>query len=131
MQRRLLDTLRELQRRALGSRGATTATWPPASPATSWRSRCSSTRPRRSTSRRRPQRRCELYGIDDKRRRDDFGRQCLLARRLVERGVRFIQLYSGGAHNDDNWDAHGDLVKNHNLARRRHRQADRRRCSRI
>ena len=43
----------------------------------------------------------------------DFGRKCLLARRLVERGVRFIQIYSGGAHNDDNWDAHGDLVKNH------------------
>ena len=59
-------------------------------------------------------------------RTDDFGRKCLLARRLVERGVRFIQIYSGGAHNDDNWDAHGDLVKNHNHARRRHRQADRR-----
>ena len=28
--------------------------------------------------------------------------------------MRFVQLYSGGAHNDDNWDAHGDLVKNHN-----------------
>jgi hypothetical protein len=39
----------------------------------------------------------------------------LLARRLVERGVRFIQLYAGGAHNDDNWDAHGDLVKNHSF----------------
>ncbi len=39
--------------------------------------------------------------------------RCLLARRLVERGVRFVQLYAGGAHNDDNWDAHGDLVKNH------------------
>ena len=37
-----------------------------------------------------------------------------MARRLVERGVRFIQLYSGGAHNDDNWDAHGDLEVNHN-----------------
>ena len=37
-----------------------------------------------------------------------------MARRLVERGVRFIQIYSGGAHNDDNWDAHGDLVMNHN-----------------
>jgi uncharacterized protein (DUF1501 family) len=33
---------------------------------------------------------------------------------LVERGVRFIQIYSGGAHNDDNWDAHSDLEKNHN-----------------
>ncbi len=47
--------------------------------------------------------------------RGDFGRQCLLARRLVERGVRFVQIYSGGDHNDDNWDAHGDLVSNHNL----------------
>jgi uncharacterized protein (DUF1501 family) len=46
---------------------------------------------------------------------EDFGRKCLMARRLVERGVRFIQLYSGGAHNDQNWDAHGDLQKNHNF----------------
>ena len=29
--------------------------------------------------------------------------------------MRFVQIYSGGTHNDDNWDAHGDLVKNHNL----------------
>ena len=57
----------------------------------------------------------ELYGIGDKKRTDDFGRRCLIARRLVERGVRCIQLYSGGAHNDDNWDAHGDLEKNHNF----------------
>jgi hypothetical protein len=54
-----------------------------------------------------------MYGVDQPAT-DDFGRRCLLARRLVERGVRFIQLYSGGAHNDDNWDAHGDLEKNHN-----------------
>ncbi len=54
----------------------------------------------------------DLYGVSDPQTAD-FGRRCLLARRLVERGVRFIQLYSGGAHNDDNWDAHGDLVKNH------------------
>ena len=53
-----------------------------------------------------------LYGLHDPKSRE-FGRRCLLARRLVERGVRFIQLYAGGAHNDDNWDAHGDLVKNH------------------
>jgi len=53
-----------------------------------------------------------LYGMNDKRTQE-FGRRCLLARRLVERGVRFIQLYAGGSHNDDNWDAHGDLVKNH------------------
>jgi hypothetical protein len=53
-----------------------------------------------------------LYGLDEARTQD-FGKRCLLARRLVERGVRFVQLYSGGAHNDTNWDAHGDLVKNH------------------
>src|SRR5205814_1438697 len=53
-----------------------------------------------------------MYGINESRTAD-FGRRCLLARRLVERGVRFIQLYAGGAHNDDNWDAHGDLFKNH------------------
>jgi uncharacterized protein (DUF1501 family) len=53
-----------------------------------------------------------LYGIDEPRTAD-FGRKCLLARRLVERGVRFIQIYSGGAHNDDNWDAHTDIVRNH------------------
>ena len=55
----------------------------------------------------------QLYGLDDERT-SEFGRKCLVARRLVERGVRFIQIYSGGAHEDDNWDAHGDLEKNHN-----------------
>jgi len=55
----------------------------------------------------------EMYGVNQPRTRD-FGKRCLLARRLVQRGVRFVQLYSGGAHNDDNWDAHGDLEKNHN-----------------
>ncbi|QDU45818.1 hypothetical protein Mal52_43140 [Symmachiella dynata] len=55
----------------------------------------------------------KMYGLDNKRT-EDFGKRCLYARRLVERGVRFIQLYSGGNHNDNNWDAHGDLEKNHN-----------------
>ena len=55
-----------------------------------------------------------LYGLDDPKTRY-FGRQLLMARRLVERGVRFVQVYSGGAHNDDNWDAHGDLIMNHTL----------------
>jgi len=53
-----------------------------------------------------------LYGLDEPRT-EDFARKCILARRLVERGVRFIQVYSGGAHNDDNWDAHSDMVRNH------------------
>ena len=55
----------------------------------------------------------ELYGAN-RPATEDFARRCIIARRLVERGVRCIQLYSGGAHNDDNWDAHGDLEKNHN-----------------
>ena len=55
-----------------------------------------------------------LYGLDDKKTAI-FGRQCLLARRMVERGVRFVQIYSGGNHNDANWDAHGDLQFNHDM----------------
>jgi len=54
----------------------------------------------------------KLYGLDDKRT-EVYGRQCLLARRLVERGVRFVQIYSGGNHSDLNWDAHHDLKSNH------------------
>ena len=41
-----------------------------------------------------------------------FGRQCLIARRLVERGVRFVQLYSGGGHQQQNWDAHNGAEEN-------------------
>jgi len=59
------------------------------------------------------QRTSNLYGLGDKRT-VKFGRKCLLARRLVERGVRFIQVYSGGAHENDNWDAHGGIESNHN-----------------
>ncbi len=53
-----------------------------------------------------------LYGLD-RPETQLFGRQCLLARRLVERGVRFVQLYSGGGVFDQSWDAHGDIKKNH------------------
>src|SRR5262249_55768982 len=56
----------------------------------------------------------EMYGLNDKRT-EGFGRQGLLARRPVGQGVRFIQVYSGGNHNDANWDAHGNLVANHEL----------------
>jgi hypothetical protein len=51
----------------------------------------------------------KLYGIGEAYT-DDFGRKCLLARRLVERGVRFIQLFSGTNLGDDWDDAHNDLV---------------------
>jgi len=55
-----------------------------------------------------------MYGLDHEQTRE-YGRKCLLARRLVERGVRFVQVYAGGGHNDHNWDAHGDLIHNHSL----------------
>ena len=56
----------------------------------------------------------KLYGMDVKAS-EAFGRNCLLARRMVERGVRFIQLYSGGgdAMGTSGWDAHADLKQNH------------------
>lgn len=54
------------------------------------------------------------YGLDEKVTAH-FGRNCLLARRLVERGVRFVQLYSGGNSGPSAWDAHDDLKKNHDL----------------
>ena len=61
---------------------------------------------------REPQSIQQLYGVDNPRCAH-FARQALLARRLVERGVRFIQLYSGGLDNADCWDAHKDMDKNH------------------
>jgi hypothetical protein len=54
----------------------------------------------------------KLYGFGDPEC-DHFAHNCLLARRLVERGVRFVQLYGGGNAGDDSWDAHGDVDKNH------------------
>jgi hypothetical protein len=53
-----------------------------------------------------------MYGLDDKRCAH-FGRQCLTARRLVESGVRFVQLYSGGTANQKSWDGHKDIEGNH------------------
>ena len=54
----------------------------------------------------------KLYGLDQKRTLD-FGTRCLLARRMVERGVRFVQLYSGGGPVSIQWDAHSNLKENH------------------
>jgi hypothetical protein len=60
----------------------------------------------------------DLYGVHE-RDTGTFGRQCLLARRLVERGVRFVQIFfsatriSGGAVNDVPWDGHSDIDVNH------------------
>jgi hypothetical protein len=51
----------------------------------------------------------QLYGMDDPKT-ETFGRMCLLARRMVERGVRFIQLYHGAG---SKWDAHDKIEENH------------------
>jgi Protein of unknown function (DUF1501) len=53
----------------------------------------------------------EAYGLNDKKTQA-FGRNCLMARRLVERGVRFVELYSGAG---SKWDAHTKLEENHSL----------------
>jgi hypothetical protein len=54
----------------------------------------------------------EQYGIGNEPT-DAYGRNCLIARRLVERGVRFVQLYSGGGHLEETWDAHKSVEENH------------------
>lgn len=58
----------------------------------------------------------ELYGVD-REPTADFGRRCLVARRLLERGVRFVQLWSGAdnGHPRRNWDSHEDLQRDHGL----------------
>lgn len=56
-----------------------------------------------------------LYGIGEGET-DEFGTRCLLARRMIERGIRFVQLYSG---NTNGWDAHDDVDKNHTTYCRR------------
>ncbi len=52
----------------------------------------------------------KLYGLD-KKETEDFGRNCLLARRLIERDVRFVQVWSGTNGSADNWDNHADIKK--------------------
>jgi hypothetical protein len=62
----------------------------------------------------------EMYGLNEPRPEthklaygpSHFGRQCLVARRLIERGVRFVQIYSGGGHQQENWDAHNGQEEN-------------------
>lgn len=54
----------------------------------------------------------ELYGVG-KEPTHDYGRRCLLARRLVEQGVRFVTVVSGGGPGRLQWDAHQDIEENH------------------
>ena len=86
----------------------------PASPPTSWPPSCSSARRKCSTSRGETAATRQLYGLDEKIT-EDFGRNCLIARRLLERGVRFVQVWSGADNGFPrrNWDSHEDLARDH------------------
>ena len=60
----------------------------------------------------------QMYGLN-RNESKDYGRQCLIARRLIERGVRFVQIFAacpntpGGAVSDVPWDGHSDINGNH------------------
>jgi hypothetical protein len=111
LQRRILDQLRRENERHLATRGndsdlaARIASYELAY-------RMQATAPEALDLGAEPEATRDLYGIGQPRT-NEFGRKCLMARRLVERGVRFVQIYSGGSHDDANWDAHGDLKFNH------------------
>ena len=59
-----------------------------------------------------PRETLDLYGVG-REPTNDYGRRCLMARRLVEKGVRFICVVSGGGSGDLQWDAHKDIEENH------------------
>ena len=87
----------------------TTRGSPPGSPPMSWPTGCRPTAPEAVDLAQETAETKALYGLDDARCQD-FGAMCLRARRLVERGVRFVQLYCGSG---SQWDAHRDLEGNH------------------
>jgi hypothetical protein len=59
-----------------------------------------------------PQETLAMYGVGQPDT-DDYGRRCLLARRLIEKGVRFVCVVAGGGGAETEWDAHSDIEKNH------------------
>ena len=67
-------------------------------------------RPGAGRSRRRDRPRRSRSTASDEKETDEFGQRCLLARRMIERGVRFVQVYSGDTNG---WDAHNDVLDNH------------------
>ena len=108
-QRGRLDLLKSLNRHYGDAAAGRHRTGGAARTRTNWRTGCRRRRPKRWISRRRSEATRKLYGMDDEVTAK-FGTNCLLARRLVERGVRFVELYSGSG---SGWDAHNDLDKNH------------------
>ena len=107
-----LDLLKELNEQHAAARPGRKRSWPPASWPTSWPTACRPPRPRSSICRPRTPKTREMYGLNDQLTAD-FGRKCLITRRLIEQGVRFVQLYSGGGHIEDTWDGHNDCITNH------------------
>ena len=91
-----------------------TRSWPRGFRPTSWPTGCRGAPPTAIDVDSESEQTRKLYGLDDKVT-EPFGRQCLMARRLVERGVRFVQIYAGGVGNQpvDTWDAHVDVKANH------------------
>jgi hypothetical protein len=59
-----------------------------------------------------PKETLDLYGVGNPLT-DDYGRRCLMARRMVEKGVRFVCVVSGGGGAETEWDAHADIEENH------------------
>jgi hypothetical protein len=92
-----------------GRRGATRRSRPGSSPS-SWPSACKARMPEMQGIEGETEATQKMYGLDDPVTAN-FGRQCLMARRFAERGVRFMQV----THSDSfvQWDQHGDLLKGH------------------
>ena len=102
------------QRAAIAATARRTAGSARGSSRSSWRSACRCRPPRPSTSAAEPESVRRLYGLHQPHT-EGFGRQCLIARRLVERGVRFVQL-----HTESNWDHHTGITTELPVVLRRH-----------
>ena len=121
-ERRKLDFIQELNRQHLASRGAKTISSKPASPRYELAYRMQSAAPEAVDLSDETAETLRLYGLDEQETATN-GRNCLLARRLVERGVRFVQLYMGSG---SKWDAHSDVEGNHTQYCQETDQPDRR-----
>jgi len=111
IQREQLDLLQQLNEQHLGTRkGGTDLAARIESYELAWRMQ--SEAPEAVDVAKETKQTLDSYGIG-KEPTNEYGRNCLVARRLVERGVRFVQLYSGGGHLEDTWDAHESIEKNH------------------
>jgi len=110
-QRRQLDLLGQLQREHAPS-PADAAAWSAQLQSYELAYRMQMTAPEIFDISRESQATHQLYGVDHPQC-GHFAKQCLLARRLVEQGVRCVQIYSGGMENERSWDGHKDIADNH------------------